>query len=187
MKKLILISFVTVLFSSCAQYWTAPYFTSVEKMIQLKKGMEMDKVNATLGVEPYDLYVVQEEGISVAKYYYRTKKRRMKLSGGFRQAETQKLGSEDGQTAGKDWYDKDEKKVFVLFEDGKMLSLLTEKGRADGELLLMVNNNLRYITKKEFQTIQMDPSKDWMIISDHSDKSNKKGNQTQGNVKGKTK
>lgn len=187
MKKLLILTIVVAYFSSCAKYWTAPYFTSVDKMVLLKKGMEMDKVNATLGIEPYDLYVIQEEGVSVAMYYYRTKKRKMTLSGNITKAEEQKYGTEDGQTAGKDWYDKDEKKVFVLFEDGKMLSLLTDKGRADGEVLLMVNNNLKYITKNEFQSVQMDPSQDWVIISDRSDKSNKKGNATNENVTGKKK
>ena len=177
MKKNLLYLLVALVFSSCAtiQRATYPYFTSVEKMTMLKKGMEIQKVNSILGIDPYDLYVTQEEGVTVALYHYRTKKRRMKLSGNFTKADEQKHGSSDGQTAGKDWYDKDEKKVFVLFEDGKMLSLLTDKGRADGEVLLMVNNNLKYITKKEFQSVQMDPSKNWVVISDRGDRSNKKG------------
>jgi len=174
MKKIILYSLIALLALSCTT-WTAPYFTNVEKLSQLKKGMEVETVNEVLGIAPYDLYVTQEEGVSVVIYHYRTKKRRMKLSANAQEAEAQKFGGQDGQVAGREWYDKDEKKVFVVFEDGKLNSFLTEKGRADGELLLMVDNNLKYVTKEEFQTIQMDPSRNMLIISDKNEKSGKKG------------
>ena len=64
------------------------------------------------------------------------------------------------------------KTLYVLFKNGEMQSFLTDKGRADGERLLLVDNNLKFITEKEYSTVE---SGNVVLVSDRFDKSNKKG------------
>lgn len=151
----ILIAFTGLIFTSCTTAkWVAPPFTNVGKIIQVKKGMSMEQTNKTLGIEPYNMYNIQETASSVLVYHYRTQQRRMGLSLDSDKSELMKYGQETSQTNGQPYYNEDFNLVYVLFKDNKVVSLITDQGRSDSEYLLLVNNNIKAITKQEYTTFK---------------------------------
>lgn len=55
---------------------TAPKYTHVEKVMQLRPGMSMDSVNSKLGIDPYNFYIYDSTGNRSYIYKYRTTDRR---------------------------------------------------------------------------------------------------------------
>lgn len=135
MKRLLIIAmiaFTAMFVASCMQTkWIAPPYTSVDKIIKVEKGMSIEQANKTLGIEPYNVYNIQADGSSILIYHYRTKQRRMTVPKNLEKKEETIRGEERSQTEGQPWYNKDHHLVYVLFEDGKVKSLLTDQGRSD--------------------------------------------------------
>lgn len=153
--KYVLLGAIFLTTFSCKQAkWIAPPYTSVEKIIQVKKGMTIEQANKTLGIEPYNVYNLQADGSSILIYHYRTKVRRMTVPRNYVKKEQTVRGEERSQTEGVPWYNKEHNLLYVLFEDGKVKSLLTDQGRSDAEYLLLVNNNIKSITQKELTTFR---------------------------------
>ena len=74
LTRLILFAFAFSVITSCNSiYQAAPPYTSVERMIQLKADMNVQNVNEILGIQPYDIYTIQETGGSILVYNYRVK------------------------------------------------------------------------------------------------------------------
>lgn len=119
-----------------------PYYTEPGKLAMLKNGMTLSQINSTLGVDPYDVYHIQDDGSSVLVYSYRLKKRRIE----YKSAED--LATEESQTAGDVWYD-EEHQAYLLLNDGKLTSFITDSGRADSKAVLVTNNLLQLISEKE--------------------------------------
>ena len=65
--------------------------------------MSISDVNKTLGIEPWDIYTLMEDGISVLIYNYRIKNRRMTIEGYPEDLEKIKH-KEEAQTKGETWY-----------------------------------------------------------------------------------
>ena len=154
-KSVIVIVLLTSMMYSCVvSEKVMPPYTNVQKILNVKKGMTLKQTNSTLGIEPYDIYNIQEDGGSILVYHYRTKQRKMTLPEDFKKREKILRGEERSQTEGVSWYDTDHKLVYVLFQDEKVKSLITDQGRADGEFILFSNNNIRKITKDNLTTFR---------------------------------
>lgn len=149
MKRLIL--FATALFylSSCSNIWIAPPYTSSEKIIGLKTSMSISGVNNQLGIPPFDVYHLKEDGSSVLVYNYRLKNRKVNVTS------DQKMHNEESQTSGKEWYSKESYLLYVLFKDGKMQSAVTDVGRKDSEALMITNNTIQMLSKDEMSLFEL--------------------------------
>jgi hypothetical protein len=134
--------------------WIAPPYTNVEKILNVEQGMNINEVNATLGIEPYNVYNLQEDGSSILVYHYRTMQRRMNVPNNPETKVEVIRGEERSQTEGAPWYDLDHSLVYILFRDGRVESLMTDQGRSDAEYLLLVNNNIRAISGEELTTFK---------------------------------
>jgi outer membrane protein assembly factor BamE (lipoprotein component of BamABCDE complex) len=74
-NKILAIALIPSLFiQSCIV--SAPKYTHVEQVMQLKTGMSMDSVNSKLGIEPYDIDVYDSTGYRSYIYKYRTTDRK---------------------------------------------------------------------------------------------------------------
>ncbi len=151
-------------------YKTAP-FTDVDKLMMLKSGMEVEQVKNTLGIDPYDVYHVTEDNSLLLTFCYRLKERRYKVKT-FNQDEIErKTTNEESQTNGDLRYDKKHPKVaYILFTNGKMVSMLTTEGRNTSELIMIKSNNLTLIDKDDItdydviETIEITPSESGQSI-----------------------
>lgn len=73
--KVLVIALIPSLFiQSCIV--SAPKYTHVEQVMQLKPGMSMDTVNQRLGVKPYDIDIYDSTGYRSFIYKYRTTDRK---------------------------------------------------------------------------------------------------------------
>lgn len=153
-KRNLLFIAIIALFSSCTNsYWIEAPYTSVEKLANLKAGMNISQVNSTLGIPPYNIYHIQEDGSSVITYNYRIRNRRMAMpSDPIKQKELK--ATEAAQTQGETWYETESHTVFVFFKDGQMKSMISDEGMKKSEYLLIKDNNLKIISKKEYNSIR---------------------------------
>ncbi|MDF3028146.1 MAG: hypothetical protein K0S23_2453 [Fluviicola sp.] len=55
---------------------SAPKYTHVEQVMQLKPGMSLDTVNQRLGIQPYDIDIYDSTGYRSFVYKYRTTDRK---------------------------------------------------------------------------------------------------------------
>ena len=73
-KILVVILIPVMSIQSCIV--SAPKYTHVEQVMQLKPGMSMDSVNSRLGIEPYDIDIYDSTGYRSFVYKYRTTDRK---------------------------------------------------------------------------------------------------------------
>ncbi|MEQ8325111.1 MAG: hypothetical protein RIC15_06190 [Vicingaceae bacterium] len=152
MRKILLLAFIAASFTAC-NYFIAPPYTSVNELIKVRKGMTITKVNEVLGIQPYDLYNVQDDGGTILVYNYRIKDRKMKVPGMSYKQREKVIKSERGQKEGIEWY-AEASRVYILFEDDKVASLITDHGREDAEWLMITNNNLQLIAKEDLVNLK---------------------------------
>ena len=69
-KILIILLIPSLLIQSCIV--SAPKYSHVEQVMQLKIGMSKDSVSSRLGVEPYDIDIYDSTGYRSFVYKYRT-------------------------------------------------------------------------------------------------------------------
>ncbi|MFH0892838.1 MAG: hypothetical protein V2A54_00245 [Bacteroidota bacterium] len=167
MKKVLIFSAaaLAMLFITSCGKWIAPPYTNVSKIITVKNGMGIEQVNAALGIEPYDVYHIQEDGSSVLVYNYRLKDRRMTVPIFYNAKERAIRGDESSQTQGNVWYGS-AARLYVLLKDGKVKSMVTDAGREDAQYLLLTNNNIQTISKEELVTLsKQDNAVNYMFIN----------------------
>jgi hypothetical protein len=151
-----------VFLTLCTPY-IAPPFTNVMKVSQIRHGMKVKQVVDLLGVEPYDIYHVQETNAMVASFNYRLKKRIIKLNTLNRDEYVRQTTNEDSQTAGDLYYEKDYKTAYVLFNnDGEVVSYVTSSGIDNSNRILIVNNTIRHINEKNINLL--DPAISSQVI-----------------------
>jgi hypothetical protein len=74
-NKILAIMLIPALFlQSCIV--SAPKYTHVEQVMQLKTGMSLDTVNRRLGITPYDIDIYDSTGYRSYVYKYRTTDRK---------------------------------------------------------------------------------------------------------------
>lgn len=156
MKKILLLSIIILplLLSSCesSMYVTRPYYTSIDKMMALQAGMNTDGVNAILGIPPHDFYHTHESGSKVLVYHYRLKYIKIKGSDGLAPASTggkPRSTVYEGMPKGEPYYNT-VGLMYVLFREDKFVSVITDLGKESSEYLMVVNNNIRLLSKGDY-------------------------------------
>ena len=147
-RLLILTALSILTLASCeTTKWVAPEFTSVNHILNVKSGMTMEDVNTALGISPYDVYTIREDGGSILVYNY-VKQMRALNESPTRMMETRH--SKEGLTRGEVWYDVgNPSRLYVYFLDGRMMSLITDVGRTDAKGLILTNNKINLIAREE--------------------------------------
>jgi len=130
--------------------WNVPTYTNVKKISELKPGMTITQVNSKLGIQPYNMYMTDENNNTIVLYNYRTVERKIVVDNDVRQ-HTQ--GNESSQTKGDVWYSSTSSTIYVLFADNKMKSLISDKGREEVEYIIIQDNTIRFIAKNDISSI----------------------------------
>jgi len=143
MKNLLYLSAI-LLFSSCTKMLAPPYST-VEKIARVTPGMTASNVTTSLGIPPFDIYHMSATGSTVHLYNYKLKERK---NTGCHLLMKDFYSQEQNLTVGSSYYTK-QQLLYVLFDKGKVASLVTDAGRDDSEDLLVHNNTIQFIAKTE--------------------------------------
>jgi len=142
MKKFLFLCFAASMLTSCA-VMVAPPYTKVESIVRINPGMTASEVASTLGIPPFEIYHMAGDGSTIHMYYYKLKERKNKGCSLFMKGFYAK---EENLTVGGSYYTK-EQRLYVLFQNGKVSSLVTDAGRDDSENLLVQNNTIQFISK----------------------------------------
>jgi hypothetical protein len=119
--------------------YTAPPFTDLDKILELKPGQTLKEVNETLKIKPYDIVYSHDKGKLLLIYNYRVKDRRMALR---TTTAAQVIHSETAQRAGDVWYNTDYRELYVLTQDDKVMSIYGEDVLAVGGPVEAMNAHL---------------------------------------------
>jgi hypothetical protein len=150
-KNNILWLLAIALLSSCSQnkFWVAPKFTDVSKISTLKKGMTKEEVASALDVDAYDSYF-SDAGSEMLVYNYRLQERRIPVSnsGRYVNMETapmdKSINSQAGQNQGNLYYT-EWRKLYVSYQDNKMVSMITEGGMEKANSVLILASSIQSI------------------------------------------
>jgi hypothetical protein len=142
MKQRFLLLLVPLILGSCTR-WIAPPYTSVDKMLSLEKGMNSNQVNATLGIKPYNI-LHKNESTAVLEFHYRLKDRDLNNIQNYNDF----IHQEKSQVGGKNWFTKPSK-FYILYEDDRLSTLITENGLENSDYLLLKNNNLMLVSQSD--------------------------------------
>lgn len=124
-----------------------PYYTNVSKIAELTSGMELQKVNQILGVDPYDVLHMQADGSSLVSYKYRILKRRVKYRN---PKDLQNAGS---QNSGDKWYE-EEGTLYVVFMNGKLQSMISNNGLENSVLVIIRNNVIQLVHRDNLSSLK---------------------------------
>ncbi len=178
MKNKLLLGLVltsSLLITSCAHYfhYVAPPFTNVMKISQLKPNMKFKQVVDILGVEPYDIYHVEQTGAMLATFNYRLKKRILKVNTLNRDEFNRETTNENSQTAGDLYYERNYNKLNVLFDkNGEVTSFITSSGVENSNLVVITGNTVQYASEKSITLL--DPAFNAQVINVNKNEKNKK-------------
>lgn len=184
MKNFLFVCTAAILLSSCYTKRIAPPYTKVESIIKINPGMTASEVSSTLGIPPFDIYHMSGDGSTVHMYYYKVKERRNKEC--FIIIGIDKIFSADAfyakeqnLTVGSSYYTKEER-LYVLFKNGKVSSLVTDAGRDDSEDLLVQNNTIQFISKTDRNALMYEKLElgQQLIRLDHKGSFETTGNQS---------
>jgi len=159
-KKVLFLSLTILMAVSCSRY-IAPPFTDVTKISQLKPNMKVKQTIDILGVEPYDIFYMQETGAQMLSFNYRLKKRIMYVYNTVNYLEVQRQTSnEESQKAGDLYYDKKYQTVYAMFsKEGDLVSYLTTNGVSAGSSLIVTGNTIQYIDEKNVNMLDSNYNK----------------------------
>lgn len=145
LNKVVLSLFLmgVMVFGTACTKLVAPPYSTVDKIVRINPGMTASEVSSTLSIPPFDVYHMAGDGSTVHLYFYKVKERKNKGCSLFMKDFYSK---EENLTVGSSYYTK-EKKLYVLYQNGKVSSLVTESGRDDSEDLLVQNNTIQFIAK----------------------------------------
>ena len=160
MKKIVqIIAFcgIVMMTVSCSRY-IAPPFTDVSKVTQIKPNMKVKQVIDLLGVEPYDVFYMQETGAQMLSFNYRLKKRIMYAYNTVNLMEAKRQTSnEDSQKAGDLYYDKNYRTVYAMFsKDGDLINYITTSGAKDEGKLIVYGNTIKLYEDKKTTELDAD-------------------------------
>ncbi len=152
--KIVSALLICVTLASCSRY-IAPPFTDVVKISQLKPNMKVKQVIDVLGIEPFDIYYMQETGSQMLSFNYRVKKRIMYVYNTVNYLEVQRQTSnEESQKSGDLFYDKKYQTVYAMFnKEGDLMSYLTTNGINNGAGLIINGNTIQYYDEKNINAL----------------------------------
>lgn len=156
-RKHFIISFALAVgvLGSCNRY-VSPPFTSVDKISMILPGMTIDRVNSTLGIEPYNMLHMNSDGAIILSYNYRLKDKYLKVYTTNRDEFQRLTRNEDSQTKGSLWYNKEYQTLFVVFQNNQVQSMITTAGKQDSEFLLIAGNNIKLLSEEELDSFSED-------------------------------
>ncbi|MBK8967066.1 MAG: hypothetical protein R3D58_04770 [Saprospiraceae bacterium] len=135
------------LLSSCLiSKYSAPPFTDLEKILQLKPGQTVSEVSSALKIRPYDVVYSHEAGRMILIFNYRVKDRRMTLP---KKSAQQVIHGEESQRAGDLWYNDNYRELFVLFQNEKLKSVYGEEVLAVAADIELMDNHLYHAADRE--------------------------------------
>lgn len=153
----------TLVLGSCAVY-VAPPFTNVMQISQVKPNMKIKQVVDVLGIEPYDIYHIEESGAMLATFNYRLKKRIMRVNTLNQDEYVRETTNENSQTAGDLYYEKEYKTLHVLFnKDGEVTSYITSDGIDESNLIVITGNTIKYANDKDVTLL--DPALNAQVVN----------------------
>lgn len=133
MKKYLVVAVVTLVsLSSCTTteevavnvpMTTRPYETSVDKIFNLRTGMKLADVSATLGCQPIEFYFDGSTGCKIVEYRYRRKYHNIYEQSDIRY--------------------RDDKKLYALFYDDMLREIITTSGQEMSIPLMVDEVNIR--------------------------------------------
>ena len=149
MKKIlsfsIMVLMASVMFSNCAtskqtnqNYKQYAKFTSSDRLCQIRPGDTYETVVTTLGSEPYNVLSKQADGFDIYVYKYKIVERR---------CHPESINQRGAESQGVEVYSGREEKVYLIFENNKLKSMITDEGMRSGNSLLIINNTLYALTK----------------------------------------
>ena len=122
--------------SSVAQY-NEFYYTNMDKIYMLEKGMSYDRVNDILGIKPHDIYVDYNNGKKILTYLYKNT---------YQEVASNELLNEVALSGGSPKYDpKEDHTLFCIFDENTNLleSYITDLGRKSGKDVLKDEKKLK--------------------------------------------
>jgi len=148
MKPKLILFLIPLILGACSK-WVAPPYTSVDNMLRLEQNMNQQRINSTLGITPYNVLHRNEE-TAILEYHYRLKDREMNNISNFDEF----VHEEVSQTGGQPWYDKPSK-FYLLLENNRLSSLITENGLENSDFLLLKNNNLLLVSRSDLVNFKL--------------------------------
>ena len=128
-------------FSSCTVYKTYPKFTTTTQLVTLRGTDSKQSATEKLGCNPYDLYIVQKEGYSIFKWYYKRE---------LREISKKKLFLPQYSADGEPRLEKKLSEAFLIFNNrDELYSVLTKSGRGDLLSLILFNNDALVVQKRQ--------------------------------------
>jgi outer membrane protein assembly factor BamE (lipoprotein component of BamABCDE complex) len=125
--------------TSCSTHKIYPKFTTASSVVSLRGSDSKTDVEKKLGCPPYDLYVVQKDGFSIYKWYYKRE---------LREISRKKLFLPDHHSDGTPKLEKKLSEAFLIFNKGDQLySVITKSGRGDLLSLTLFSNDVKTVEK----------------------------------------
>jgi hypothetical protein len=146
-KLLIPLTFLIIL-SSCNK-WIAPPYTSPDKILQVKNEMNLEQVNETLGIEPYNM-LHKNDSTSLFEYHYRLRDREINNISNYKKF----IHSAKSLTGGESWFDKPSK-LYALYENNGLKTIITKNGLENSDYLLLKNNNLMLVSESDLVKLKL--------------------------------
>ena len=121
---------------SVAQY-NEFYYTNLDNIYMLEKGMSYDRVNDVLAIKPHDIYVDYNNGKKILTYLYKNT---------YQEVASNELLNEVALSGGSPKYDpKEDHTLFCIFNENTNLleSYITDLGRKIGKDVLKDEKKLK--------------------------------------------
>lgn len=140
MRQLIIILLIlSAGFTSCTVYKIYPKFTTTTQLVELRGSDSKEAAERKLGCAPYDLYVLQKDGYSIYKWYYKRE---------VREISRKKLDRPEHGSDGEPRLEKRLSEAFLIFDTkNELYSVLTRSGRGDLLSLTLFNNDVTTVEK----------------------------------------
>ncbi|MEA3496690.1 MAG: hypothetical protein U9R42_11715 [Bacteroidota bacterium] len=145
MKKKLLFLIIPLFFSSCSK-WVVPNYTSVDKMINVEKGMDPQMVEETLGVQPYNI-LFKNDSIAIFEYNYRLK---LREQNSFFQLKNSIHGKQS-QKGGKSYF-AEPSKFYILYQNNQFSTLVSTSSFVKSEYLLLKDKSLMLASHSDMIT-----------------------------------
>ncbi len=137
MRNFLILFALFLTISGCSKK-IIPNYTTVQEIYNLKKGMSLDRVNATLGIGPYEFYTTFEGGDKVLVYKYKKQ---------YQLIPSNELNDREGLSGGGTERYKNEGDLYIVFDQktNEMVYFVTTKGREIAKKIINESNQLRLL------------------------------------------
>jgi len=135
--------------TSCTVYKVYPKFTTTSQLVALRGSDSKQIAENKLGCVPYDIYVVQKDGFSIYKWYYKRESRKISRK---------KLDLPEHGADGEPRLEKKLSEAYLIFNtQNELYSILTKSGRGDLLSLTLFNNDVKVVQQDRLD-IWFDPT-----------------------------